>query len=92
MSNIIIPEGVATVQSPDDLVAQTVSSIELTLEEANLLRAYKKFLLKRDLREAVYCNFCWGHSLADGTEFHVTDNDILIKCRCSLRYYKGSTY
>lgn len=92
MSNIIIPGEVATIQGPEDLTAQVISSQDISIEDAILLRAYKKFLLKNDLREALYCQNCWGHNLADGCEAHVTDTGILIRCRCKIRTHKGSTY
>lgn len=93
MSNIIIPGGPsATVMGPDDKTVQTVGTEEIDFVEAKLLRDYKKFLMKHDLREALYCNRCWQHDLSDGTEAHVTDSDILIKCRCTLRHYRGTSY
>ena len=64
----------------------------LDADDARLLRAYKKLLLKYGLREALYCNACWNHKFSDGTEAHVTDNEIVIRCRCSLRFYQGPTY
>lgn len=92
MSNIIIPGAEGTVMGPDDLTVQKVGTQEIDFDEAVLLRAYKKFLQKHELREALYCNRCWGHNLADGCEAHVTDSDIMIKCRCTLRHHKGSSY
>lgn len=65
--------------------------IMLTDEEAKLLRAYKKFLLTHDLREAVYCQRCWSKDLSDGTQFFVTPDKILIKCRCAERMYLGAS-
>lgn len=92
MSNIIIPEGSGTVIGPDDKSVETVPTREISFEDAKLLREYKKFLLKMGLREALYCQHCWGHSLSDGCEAHVTDQDILIRCRCTMRFYKGTSY
>ena len=92
MSNIIITDKPSIVQGPDDLTPQTVGTEGITFDEAVLLREYKRFLQKHDLREALYCQRCWGHNLQDGCEAHVTDNDILIKCRCTLRQHVGSSY
>ncbi len=92
MSNIIIPSGTGTVSGPGDPAVQIVATQDIDFDDAVLLRAYKKFLLKHDLREALYCQKCWGHNLNDGCEAHVTDADILIRCRCTLRHHKGSSY
>lgn len=80
------------ISGPDDVGVVKIGTKEITFDEAVLLRAYKKFLQKYDLREALYCQWCWGHNLADGCEAHVTDGDIMIRCRCTLRHHKGSSY
>lgn len=67
-------------------------TIRLTSEEAELLRHYKKFLEHHQLREALYCNKCWTHNLSDGLEAHVTQNQILFRCRCTVRIHQGLTY
>lgn len=66
--------------------------LELALEDVKLLREYKKFLQRLGLREALYCNACFEGELGDGCEAHVTDGDVMIKCRCRLRFYKGQTF
>lgn len=66
-------------------------SIELSPRDAELLRLYKKFLQRYGLREALYCSACFDGQLHDGCEAHVTDGDILIKCRCTTRFFKGQT-
>lgn len=91
MSNVIIPAGFGTILDADGKTVERVGSREITFEEAKLLREYKKFLMKYELREALYCNQCWQHDLSDGCEAHVTQDDVLIKCRCQIRFYKGST-
>ncbi len=79
---LVAPDGSAAVQN----------TVILTTEEAELLRTYKKFLAARGLREALYCNTCWEGQLADGCEAHVTNSQILIKCRCTSRFYQGQTF
>lgn len=69
-----------------------VPTVLLTAEEARLLRLYKKFLHNNGLREAIHCNSCWDGGWHDGTQAYVTDQEIVIRCRCSLRYFKGPTY
>lgn len=64
----------------------------LSGEDARLLRLYKKFLESHGLREALYCNDCFEGNLSDGCEAHVTSNQILIRCRCKLRFFQGTTY
>ena len=63
----------------------------LSIEEAKLLREYKKFLLRHGLKEALYCNACFERNLSHGTEAYVTSEQIVIKCRCRLRFYQGQT-
>ena len=76
---------------PDGAPLQ-VPTLLLSPEDARLLRLYKKFLLRYGLKEALYCDSCWDHNLSHGTESHVTDNEIVIRCRCSLRFYQGPSY
>lgn len=73
-------------------VPAMLPSLELALEDVTLLRAYKKFLQRHGLREALFCNNCWQGQISDGCEAHVTDGDVLIKCRCRVRHYKGQTF
>lgn len=85
-----MPE-LTTILGPDGQPA-TVPTIRLSTEEAELLRKYKKFLLNRGLREALYCNTCFEGNQSDGCEAHVTDGNILIRCRCTVRLFMGLTY
>lgn len=81
-----------TILAPDGSLA-TMDTVVLDQQEAELLRAYKVFLQKRGLREALYCNACWDRqSMMDGCEAHVTPHQILIKCRCTTRFYQGQTF
>jgi hypothetical protein len=102
MANVIIPaehqsapqsgaNGASRILTPEGVPA-IVPSREISLEDAKLLREYKKFLMRMGLREALYCQHCWSGDRHDGCEAHVTDNDILIKCRCQIRFHRGSTY
>jgi hypothetical protein len=70
----------------------TIPTVMLSDEDARLLRDYKKFLLRHKLREALYCNDCWSGQKADGTEAHVTGENIMIRCRCKIRMHLGATY
>ena len=69
-----------------------VPTIVLSSEEAALLRLYKKFLLRHGFREALYCNKCFEGSRADGTRAHVTDSQVMVKCRCRMLFHQGQTY
>lgn len=65
----------------------------LTSEQARIMREYKKkVLLPLGLKETLYCQSCWEHNLSHGLEAHVTDNNILLRCRCCMRVYQGPTY
>jgi hypothetical protein len=67
-------------------------TVLLSQEEAELLRKYKKFLHKRGLREALYCNTCFNGSLSDGMDAFVTDGQIMFKCHHRMLYYHGTSY
>jgi len=69
----------------------TIEGILIDPKDAQLLRQYKTFLAKYHLREALYCQDCWNGQRHDGCEAHVTTTQIVIKCRCKLRTYSGST-
>ena len=69
-----------------------VPTIQFETDDARLLREYKKLLKKYGLREALYCNACFEARLSDGLDAHVTDTQIVFKCRCTLRVYMGPTY
>lgn len=64
----------------------------ITAEEAALLRLYKKFLHSHGLREAVFCNTCFEGNLSDGMEAHVTDGEVLFRCRHRMLYHKGQSF
>ena len=80
----------ATILAPDGSVAD-VTHREITLDEAVLLRQYKKFLQRMGLREALYCQACWQGDRDDGCKAHVTPHEILIVCRCTVRSHVGMT-
>jgi hypothetical protein len=80
-----------TILAPDGQLAR-IENIEISDENATLLRRYKKFLASYGLREALYCNDCWDRQSPDGCEAHVTDSSIVIKCRCKLRTRIGQSF
>jgi hypothetical protein len=69
-----------------------IPTVSLDPADVHLLRKYKKLLHKLGLREALYCSACWNGHRNDGCEAHVTDHDVLIKCRCTMRVYIGSSF
>ena len=81
----------ATIISPDGSVANR-PTIMLSQADAELLRSYKKLLLRLHLREALYCNDCWDGNRSDGCQAFVTDGQIGIICRCRMRFYHGLTF
>lgn len=81
---------IGTIVAPDGTVA-TRPTFMLTAKDAALLRAYKRFLQKYHLREALYCNDCFEGDLADGCQAFVTPMQIGILCRCTMRVFNGET-
>lgn len=67
-------------------------AVVLTTEEAELLRRYKKFLMAHGLAEALYCKSCWEGDRHDGCKAFVTNSQILIECRCKMRFHQGQTF
>lgn len=64
----------------------------LSLDEVRMLREYKKFLRKHQLREALFCQSCFQGDLHDGMEAYVTDGEVMMKCRHRMIYFKGASY
>ena len=80
MSNLIIP-GIPTTR--ERIFAQS---------DAEMLRSYKKFLLKYHLREKLWCRKCEDAEDHPGLRASVTDSKIDFVCRCTVRRYRGQTY
>lgn len=80
---IVGPNGEPPVSKPTQI---------LSIEDARLLRQYKKFLAAHGMREALYCNECFGGNLHDGMRAHVTDGSIMFECRHRMLWFGGSTY
>ena len=82
----------ATILAPDGSVANLAEE-GLTDAELQLLADYKKFLERRGYREALYCNRCWDHNLADGCNAMVQTSGFsvraMIKCRCRFVHGAG---
>ena len=70
----------------------TIPTRILSDADARLLREYKKFLQRVGLREALFCNTCWSGEKDDGCRAHVTSSQILIQCRCQIRFFQGQAY
>lgn len=76
-----------------------IPTIILDHEDASLLRQYKKFLKKYNLKEALFCNECAlvsdisaaKRGQPHGLEAYVTESQIVLKCRCRNRFYQGYT-
>jgi hypothetical protein len=81
---------IGTIVDPQGNVA-TRPTVILSPKDAQLLRDYKRFLQKYQLREALYCNACYEGTLADGCQAFVNNQQIGILCRCTMRVYEGQT-
>ena len=64
----------------------------LSQHDAELLRKYKKFLLKYGLKEALWCLHCDEAERPPGLRATVTESTIDFACRCTVRRYRGQTY
>ena len=82
----------SAILSPDGTIAANVlPHIELSLQDAEILRNYKAFLERHKLREALYCQRCWDGHREDGCKAFVRADRILIECRCRTRTFMGMT-
>ena len=77
---------------PTTGAAATLATRELSPADAHILRQYKQFLQRQGLKEALYCDQCWNSDLAHGCEASVSANQIIIRCRCTIRHYRGSQF
>jgi hypothetical protein len=80
-----------TIVNPDGTLANR-PTIQLSKDDAELLRSYKRFLQRLGLREALYCNHCWSGDREDGCKAFVTDSQIAVICRCRMRVHLGQTF
>lgn len=65
--------------------------LTLSVDAARLLRHYKNVLLSLGLKQALRCNACYELGQEDGCEARTTDSEILIRCRCTRRVFRGSS-
>jgi len=77
-----------TILGPDGAPAE-VPTIVLDDDAARTFREYKKVLQRLGLKEALYCNECWDRNLDHGCEAYVTSSQIVVKCRCRIRFHQG---
>ena len=93
MANLIIPVGAGATVTDEQGNRSDVQAVQLSDEQATILREYKKkVLLPLGLKEALFCNQCGHATMEDGCKSFVTDSDIGIFCRCTMRHYKGQSF
>lgn len=84
----------ATIVTPDGSVLNK-PTIELSAQDAQIIRAYERLLKRMGLRRpegvGVYCNACFEENRSDGTRYFVEPGRIWIECRCKVRVFEGST-
>ena len=64
----------------------------ISQSDAELLRKYKQFLQRYDLKEALYCTDCEEAGRPSGLRANVMDGRIDLACRCTVRRHRGQTY
>lgn len=66
--------------------------LDLTPAQARMLRAYKRRILEPlVLKEKLYCTKCAEMELPEGVRAFVSEAGIEIRCRCTVRQFKGSS-
>lgn len=63
------------------LLADQVPTVNMTDDESKVLRQYRRFMIDRHVKEALYCQTCWDRNLYDGCRATVSDGAIDIICR-----------
>lgn len=63
----------------------------LDLDSATALRAYFLWAMKGQLEPELVCGDCFDHTRASKATYEITDEQIVIACGCSLRFYQGTT-
>lgn len=71
---------------------KAISTVLFSVEEARILREYKKILQRYAMKEALFCDHCWDKNVEHGLEAFVTDQMIAFRCRCTQRVFQGPTY
>jgi len=70
-----------TVQTP---------AVLMTREEAQALRQYATFLRARRLSTKYFCRGCWsGRVTEEGLMVKISPHQIVLPCRCRIRYWQG---
>lgn len=64
----------------------------LTDTDAELLRRYKRFLMKHGLIESLWCHMCAALDQPEGLRASVMDAAIDLECRCTVRRHRGQTF
>jgi hypothetical protein len=60
--------------------------IDLTDAQVHLLRRYKRSILQAlNFKEKLYCRVCAEAGRPEGVRAAVTDDEIVIRCRCRHR-------
>jgi hypothetical protein len=70
----------------------TYRDAELSQDSARLLRDYRTFLVRRHIREGLWCKTCAEAGQPEGVKAFVKDDRIELRCRCTLRTYRGQSY
>jgi hypothetical protein len=75
---------------PQERLIETGEIEEQSLNafEAHMLWAYKRFLIRYQLQEALYCLACGLNKREDGCRASVTPDRIRIECRHAIRSYQ----
>lgn len=60
--------------------------------DAELLRRYKRFLMKHGLVESLWCQMCAALEQPEGLRASVMDGAIDMECRCTVRRHRGQTF
>ena len=63
----------------------------LDLDSAKALRAYFLWAMKAQLEPELVCGACFDHTRDSKATYEINDQQIVIACGCSLRFYQGAT-
>lgn len=76
--------------APDGSLLERPTRI-LDLDSAKALRAYFLWAMRNQLEPELVCGDCFDHTRESKAIYEINDQQIVIACGCSLRFYQGVT-
>lgn len=76
--------------APDGSLLQRPTTL-IGADTAAIIRAYFAWAMQNQLEPELVCGACFDHSRESKAIFTITDQQVVIVCECSIRYFEGAT-